>query len=108
MGETGDDSAQMRRSVLRAQQIQQERFEGLPIRFNSQMRRSEVDRFCKLRPKDRFVLEQAYQRYNMSARGYYKILKVARTIADLEESTQIERNHLLEAIGYRNTYIENN
>ncbi len=106
MGETGDDSAQMRRSVLRAQQIQQERFEGLPIRFNSQMRRSEVDRFCKLRPKDRFVLEQAYQRYNMSARGYYKILKVARTIADLEESTQIERNHLLEAIGYRNTYIE--
>ena len=105
-GQTGANSAQMRQSILMAQQIQKERFEGLPVQFNSQMSRSEVDRFCQLKPKDRMVLEQAYQRYNMSARGYYKILKVARTIADLEGSADIERDHLLEAIGYRNTYIE--
>lgn len=105
--ESGDSSAQMRQSILKAQQIQKERFDGLAIRFNSQMGRREVDLFCQLKPKDRMILDQAYQRYNMSARGYYKILKVARTVADLEGSADIEKHHLLEAIGYRNTFIQN-
>lgn len=100
----GPGSEEIRREILKAQKIQEQRFEESPVRFNSQMTSKEISQYCQLRQSDRDLLDEAYRRYRMSARGYYKILKVARTIADLEDSPQIERQHLMEAIGYRNTY----
>ncbi len=101
---SGPGSGEIRQAIHRAQEIQAERFAGHRARFNSQMTQQEIDEFCVIEQKDRDLLDQAYRRYKMSARGYYKILKVARTIADLEDSRSIRRQHLMEAIGYRNTY----
>lgn len=98
-------SAEMRKQVAAARAIQKERFKGLSINFNSQMTKKETDRFCSLSSKNRAILDRAYEKYNLSARGYVKILKTARTIADLEGSSEIKSEHLLEAIGYRNTYL---
>ena len=98
-------SADMAKRVSAAREIQKERFKDLPINFNSQMNKKETDRFCQLSDKDKVLLDRAYEKYNLSARGYVKILKTARTIADLDESTQIQSEHVLEAIGYRNTYL---
>ena len=54
--------------------------------------------------RDKELLDKAYRRYHLTARGYYKVLKVARTIADLEGCDSISKKHLTEAISYRNTY----
>ena len=103
-GGEGMDSAAMRESIRKAQEIQLHRFQNQWIRFNSQMTRKDMEKFCSIRDTDRKILDQAYYKYNMSARGYYKVLKVARTIADLAGEEQICREHIIEAIGYRNTF----
>ena len=98
-------SAEMRKKVSSARKMQQERFKDLPINFNSQMNKKETDRFCQLSPKNKGILDRAYEKYNLSARGYVKILKTARTIADLEGTDEIKSEHVLEAISYRNSYL---
>ena len=103
-GESGTGSAQMRERILKAQEIQAARFAGTDIRFNSQMNRTCIEQFCRMKKADESILDRAYRKYNMSARGYYKVLKVARTIADLNGSEEIRKTHLIEAISYRNTY----
>ncbi|BCS80440.1 YifB family Mg chelatase-like AAA ATPase [Anaerocellum diazotrophicum] len=95
------DSAAMRKEVEKARQIQLERFKGLGIFYNSQMKGSLVNKFCKLSKKEKQLLEKAFNTLGLSLRGYTKILKVARTIADLEESEEIKAEHLQEAISYR-------
>jgi len=60
-----------------------------------------VERYCQLREEEEALLERAFKEKHLSARGYHKILKVARTIADLEGSKQINKIHLCEAISYR-------
>ena len=102
--EKNTNSQQMREKILIAQQIQNERFKDLDINFNSQMEKQQIEEFCRLEQGDKEIMDKAFNKYNMSARGYYKVLKVARTIADMEESKDIKREHLVEAIGYRNTY----
>jgi len=104
-GQSGMSSEEMRSRVLSAQQIQAKRFAGSGISFNSQMNKAQTDEFCGLDSECRKVLEQAYERFNMTARGWYKVLKVARTIADLEGSERIRRPHILESITYRNTIL---
>ena len=99
----GISSAQLRQSILRARQIQKNRFNGREM-FNSQMGRKEIEEFCVLDEKVKGILDKAYEKYNLSARGYFKVLKVARTIADLDESRVILKDHILEAISYRNKY----
>lgn len=94
-------SAEMRRKVELARRIQKERFQNSPVRTNSQMGRAEIDCFCRVNAEGNRLLQQAYDVLNLTARSYYKILKVARTIADLDESERIELFHLKEAIGYR-------
>ncbi|MCF0143441.1 MAG: hypothetical protein HUJ75_08710, partial [Parasporobacterium sp.] len=101
----GLSSADMRIKILRAREIQAERFKNCDVDFNSQMSRKEVTRFCTLNKETRGLMNRAYEKYNMSARGYFKTLKVARTIADLEGEEAISAEHILEAIGYRNIYI---
>lgn len=94
-------SKEMRQMVETARKRQQLRFQNSTIRTNSQMGRAELERFCKLDQEENRLLQQAYDVLSLTARSYYKILKVARTIADLDEAEQIEMSHLKEAIGYR-------
>ncbi len=100
-GETcGETSATVRQRVIKARNTQHARFQSTN-HLNAHMNNAEIRRFCALRPEARRLLEQACERLKLSARAYHRILKVARTIADLSESPAIETPHLLEAIQYR-------
>lgn len=94
-------SAVMREQVMIARQMQQERFAGTAIRFNSRIGSDMLDEFCPMDADVRELLRSAFTRLNLSARAYTKIVKVARTIADLNESKDIRKEHILEAIQYR-------
>ncbi len=96
-----ESSGQIRRRVERVRGIQKERFAGRRIRFNSQMNGEDIRRFCGLSKEEEDFFRDVYQKKGMSARAYSKILKVARTIADLDGAEQIGHAHLCEAIGYR-------
>lgn len=95
-----EDSASMRKRVEAAVRMQKQRFEGSGIRFNSRMGPRDVAKYCVLEAKERNLLKMAYDSRGLSARRYHKALKVARTIADLEQSRTIQREHLAEALGY--------
>lgn len=97
----GENSEDMRKRIRKARQMQEERFANLDITFNAQMRPAEINRFCKLETKERMFAEQAFDALKLSARAYHKILKVARTIADLDGSERITELHLAQAIAYR-------
>lgn len=97
----GESSAQIRRRILRARKRQEERFREDGITFNADMGAGEIGKYCVLGDKEKQFMEQMFESLQLSARGYHKILKVARTIADLAESEQIEKPHLAEAICYR-------
>ena len=100
-----EDSAVIRARVLAARQIQTDRFAGTNVRFNADMKASDVERFCGLGRKERLYMEKMFAAMHLSARGYHKILKVARTIADLEQSDAVTENHLAEAICYRHMEV---
>lgn len=96
-----ESSAQIRERVMRARLRQNMRFEDTGIRFNSDMKAADVERYCRLNDKEKRFMEKMFATMQLSARGYHKIIKVARTIADLEDCAQIEEEHLAEAICYR-------
>ena len=96
-----ETSAMIRERVTKARNIQTKRFEGTKIHNNSSMTSAQVRKYCKLNAQCETVLEQAFERLNLTARAHDRILKVARTIADLDGSENIELNHLVEAINYR-------
>ena len=87
--------------VETARQIQAERFKGSGISFNSEMKEDHISRYCWLKESDEQFFQRVYQNMNLSARAYGRILKVSRTIADLEGREHIDREHLCEAISYR-------
>lgn len=97
----GECSASIRKRVERIRKIQYERFAGHGILFNSQMKKQHIDIFCKLKKEDEELLKRMYEKKSMSIRGLHKVLKVARTIADMDESKEIKRQHLAEALNYR-------
>lgn len=99
----GRTSAEMRASAQAARAIQQERFKaaGLPIASNAAMGAREIDRFCKLSDAAHSLMENAMSQFALSARAYSRIVKVARTIADLDGSEGITDIHVMEAIQYR-------
>lgn len=97
----GESSARIRERVLRARQVQEERFAGTKLRFNADMGAAEVERYCALGWKEREYMERMFAAMHLSARGYHRILKVARTIADLDGGGGIREEHLSEAICYR-------
>ncbi|MCD8082477.1 MAG: YifB family Mg chelatase-like AAA ATPase [Clostridiales bacterium] len=96
-----ESSGVIRERVERVREIQQRRFAGSGIYFNSEMGNREVAQYCVLGTKEHGFLEQIYRELGLSARGCHKILKVARTIADMEGSEAIRNGHLAEAVGYR-------
>lgn len=96
-----ESSADIRNRVNRARDIQRERYRDYSIYSNSQLTPSLIEKFCKLNTESKNILRSAFIKLGLSARAYDRILKVARTIADLDESPNIETNHLLEAIQYR-------
>lgn len=98
----GEPSNIIRERVLRARKIQQERFkEKEKIHCNAQMSPKMLKEYCKLEESGVILLKKAMERLGLSARAYDRILKVSRTIADLEGSEKIQNSHLAEAIGYR-------
>ena len=99
--EPGEASAVIRERVVRARLIQQERLEALGLHCNAQMGRGEVVKFCQLDEAAQSVMERYFNVLNLSARSHDRILKVARTIADLAGSENIETAHLAEAIQLR-------
>ncbi len=98
----GESSREIRKRVIRARKIQTERFRDLPnIHYNAQMSSKQIREFCPIDDTSLQMLKNAMEKLNLSARAYDRILKVARTIADLEESPDIQAGHIAEAITYR-------
>lgn len=99
--EAGESSSEIKKRVDNARNIQLKRFEGTGVYSNSRMNNAMVSEFCKLTPECAQILKLAFERLGMSARAYNRILKVARTIADLEGEENILPSHITEAVGYR-------
>ena len=98
----GEPSAEIRKRVIRAREIQAERFSGQKgIHCNAQMSERMIHQYAEPDEAGISMLRMAMERLSLSARAYNRILKVARTIADLEGCEHVESHHLAEAIGYR-------
>ncbi len=98
---TQEASAVIRERVAAARSRQAARYGRERIFCNAQLKPRQVRRYCAIEAGPRALLEQAMLRLGLSARAYGRILRVARTIADLADSTRIEADHLAEAIQYR-------
>ncbi len=98
-----ESSAAIRKRVMKARKIQEERFAGTDIKFNSEMSPKDIQKHCKLGIREESYLEEAFCRMELSARAYHKVLRVARTIADIDGSENIQQIHLCEALSYRLT-----
>ena len=96
-----ESSEAIRKRVCTARDIQEERFKNEGIHFNSQMDSKMTDEFCKIDSKTKRLLEDAYKNINLSLRGYYRVLKVARTIADTRQKSEVTELEVAEAIHYR-------
>ncbi len=99
--EKSEDSAAIRQRILAARQIQAARLEPFGLYCNSQMTPRTLRRFCKLDAECEKQMENAITRLGLSARAYDRILRVSRTMADLERVEQIQARHVSEAIQYR-------
>jgi magnesium chelatase family protein len=91
----------MKEKILAARKIQLERFKGASINFNSQMDSKMVNKYCELKEKEQKLMEKFYEKKRLTARGYTRILKTARTIADLEGCKDIQWSHISESFSYR-------
>ena len=96
-GEKGECSAVVRERVTQTREIQLQRNNTL----NSQLTHQQIDGVCTLNKTDQLLLQQAMEKLQLSGRAYHRILKLARTIADMSESDDIQTKHLMEAINYR-------
>lgn len=99
---SGLSSAEMREMVNRARELQESRYNGTDIKFNSDLTMKDCEKYCCLGKQEQSYTERLSKKMQLSARGYHHLLKVARTIADLEGSEEIRLPHLAEAMSYRN------
>ena len=97
-GETSED---IRKRVNDARNLQIERYQDLGIFSNAELTPKLMEKYCELDEESNEILRKSFEKLNLSARAYSKILKVARTIADLDKSEKIQKIHLIEAIQYR-------
>jgi magnesium chelatase family protein len=99
----GEPSEKIRERVIKARQIQEVRFKNFKgIHCNAQMTERMLHRFAEPDAASLDMLQMAMEKLKLSARAYSRILKVARTIADLDNSENVQSQHIAEAIGYRN------
>ncbi|MCX6799873.1 MAG: ATP-binding protein, partial [Candidatus Falkowbacteria bacterium] len=98
---SGESSATIKERVTKARVIQYERFKDTPYITNSEMSSEVVKKFCSLDKESMQILEIAVERLQLSARSYFRILKLARTIADLDNQEKIKINHVAESLNYR-------
>lgn len=96
-----EGSEAIRERIVRAREIQKERYTNCKIKANAHLGIRDVEYYCNLGLEEQEIMKQAYERLGLTARTYHKVLGVARTIADLDESKQIEGKHLREALSYR-------
>lgn len=96
-----ETSKDIRKRVMAAQRLQRERYRDEKFSYNSQIPAASMHKYCELNEKEKAYMEQIYRKLNLTARSYHKILKVARTLADMEQLERIELRHLNEAICYR-------
>lgn len=99
---SSETSETIRKRVNKAREIQLERYRGSNVLFNSHLNPRNIEKFCSLGSQENQLMQRAFENLKLSARAYHRILKVARTIADLEPSEKINIYHLSEAIQYRN------
>ncbi len=97
----GESSISIRERVLKAREMQTERYQDLEINYNAQIGPKEIEKYCNLDDDSKSLIKNAMEKLNLSARAYDRILKVSRTIADLELSENILSHHISEAIQYR-------
>ena len=97
----GESSERVRARVEAARQIQQRRFEGTKLMCNTEMTPIEVKEFCRVDPPAQSLLRTAMKQLHLTARAFHRVLKLARTIADLDGADIIKANHLAEALQYR-------
>ncbi len=97
----GETSETIRKRIMKADEIQKRRYQGSTIKHNAEISSADVKRYCRLHQEAELLADQAFYKLELTARTYHKILKVARTIADLDGQEMIEARHLGEAIGYR-------
>ena len=100
-GRKGEPSAAIAARVQQAREVQRKRFAGTGIFTNAEMSSKLLERFCPLSTDCKATLERIIDRLGLSARAYTRIIKIARTIADLAGLPEIQPGHLLEAAGYR-------
>ncbi|MBQ6811941.1 MAG: YifB family Mg chelatase-like AAA ATPase [Agathobacter sp.] len=98
----GESSTEIQKRVLECHQIQYERYRNEPFSHNSAIPSARLEEFCPLGEKELKFMEQMYEKMALTARTYHKILRVARTIADLKGDKELRTKHLSEAICYRN------
>jgi len=98
---SSEDSSFLKEKVLKAREKQQKRFTGTKTKTNSEMSVRDLDKLVKIEDEVKNILNTSAEKLSLSARAYHRIIKLARTIADLDESEDIEINHILEALAYR-------
>lgn len=96
-----EPSEAIRERIVKARILQKERYADMETQTNARLDMKHIDQYCMLQPEERQIMQQAYERLNLSARTYHKVLTVARTVADLEGKEHIEGKHLREALSYR-------
>lgn len=96
-----ESSASIQKRVQTAREKQLKRFKGLKITSNAEMNNKQLKQFCNLDEQSILLLKQAITKLNLTARGFHRVIKIARTIADLEDSPKIKSNHIAEALQYR-------
>ena len=96
-----ETSLQIKERVEIAREIQNKRYKDSKIFSNSQISNKDIEKHCKLKTSSEQIMSMAFEKYKFSARTYNKLLKVSRTIADLDGKASIEDSHILEAIRYR-------
>ncbi|MEG2353265.1 MAG: YifB family Mg chelatase-like AAA ATPase [Clostridium sp.] len=97
----GESSREIKNRIVDARKVQSYRYRGLNNKTNSLMGNKEIKEYCRLSKESSKILEQMYSKFNLSVRAYNRILKISRTIADLDGAENVEKAHVIEALNYR-------
>lgn len=101
-----ETSKQIKKRVMDARRMQRERYKGKKHKTNDKMDTADIKKYCQLDSDGKGIAKMVFERYKMSSRSYFKMLKTSRTIADLDGSEKIELKHISEAISYRKAYYK--